>query len=216
MNAQRAILTAAIAVAVGLVWLRGGFVGLTPSSHVRAAVPTVRAGLASATFASGCFWSTEAAFDEVAGVVSTTSGYTGGSEVDPSYDAVAQGRTGHAEAVRVVYDPAVVSYEALLDQYWRNVDPLVSDRQFCDVGRQYRPAIFAHDETQRAAAQASKTVIQRRFTQSLVVEVADAGPFYPAEEYHQDYHVRNATQYAFYRYGCGRDRRLAALWGGTD
>jgi len=216
VNAQRLILTAAVATAVGLVWLRGGFVGLLPSSHAPAVQAPVAEGLASATFASGCFWSTEAAFDEVAGVVSTTSGYTGGREPNPTYDQVAQGRTGHAEAVRVVFDPSKVSYDALLEQYWRTVDPFTADRQFCDVGRQYRPAIFAHDEAQRTAADASKAAIERRLHRPVVVDVSGAGAFYPAEAYHQDYHTRNAAQYAFYRYGCGRDRRLAAIWGDTE
>jgi peptide-methionine (S)-S-oxide reductase len=149
-------------------------------------------------------------------VLSTTSGYTGGTVANPTYRQVSFGGTGHAEAVEVVYDPAVVSYDALLDHFWHNVDPFVADRQFCDRGDQYRPAIFVHDAAQRAAAEASKARVQARFTQPVVVEIADAGPFYRAEEYHQDYYQKNSAQYRFYRYGCGRDARLEAIWGDTE
>jgi peptide-methionine (S)-S-oxide reductase len=148
----------------------------------------------------------------VPGVVSTTSGYTGGTVANPTYRQVTTGRTGHAEAVQVVYDPAVVSYEKLLDQYWRNVDPFVAHRQFCDVGTQYRPAIFVHTPEQRAAAEASKARIQKMFRQPIVVEIAPAAPFYGAEDYHQDYYKKNSAQYRFYRYGCGRDARLEEIW----
>jgi peptide-methionine (S)-S-oxide reductase len=215
VRAQHWILGAAIVVAVAFVWLRGGFVGVAPSSAVQAppapapaAVPATE-GVATATFASGCFWCTESDFDTVPGVVSTTSGYTGGSQANPTYEAVSSGRTGHAEAVRIVYDPKVVSYETLLDHYWRNVDPFVANRQFCDVGSQYRPVIFVHDATQRMAAEQSKAAVQRRFSpQPVLVEIVDAGTFYPAEEYHQDYHTKNPVRYKFYRGNCGRDARL--------
>jgi peptide-methionine (S)-S-oxide reductase len=231
MTTQRWILVVGVVFAVAFVWLRGGFVGLGSSGERRSA-PTAaqespsaangaparaEGGLARATFASGCFWCTEADFDKVPGVVSTTSGYTGGRTSNPDYESVSSGSTGHAEAVEVIYDPAVVSYDELLDHYWRNVDPFVAHRQFCDVGSQYRPEIFVHDGAQRAAAEASKARVQQRFTDMpVVVAITDAGPFYPAEEYHQDYYKRNSAQYRFYRYGCGRDARLRAIWGEGD
>jgi peptide-methionine (S)-S-oxide reductase len=224
---HRWILAGAVLLAVGYIWLAGGFVGVgsssaPPSQRPPSDAPAAAAepqtpvanGLAKATFASGCFWCTESDFDKVPGVVSTTSGYTGGSEPNPDYETVSSGRTGHAEAVEVVYDPAVVSYEQLLDHYWHNVDPFTAHRQFCDVGTQYRPAIFVHDDAQRRAAEASKARVQERFPdQAVVVTIVAAGAFYPAEDYHQDYYKRNSAQYRFYRYGCGRDARLTAIWG---
>jgi peptide-methionine (S)-S-oxide reductase len=149
----------------------------------------------------------------VKGVVSTTSGYTGGRTANPTYRQVSSGGTGHAEAVEVVYDPRVVTYEALLDHYWKNVDPFTANRQFCDVGNQYRPEIFVHDDAQRRAAEASKAAMQKRFTQPIVVAISPATMFYAAEDYHQDYYTKNSAQYRFYRYGCGRDARLQAIWG---
>ena len=146
------------------------------------------------------------------GVISTTSGYTGGRVANPTYRQVSDGITGHAEAVQIVFDPSVVTYEALLDHYWKNVDPFTANRQFCDVGSQYRPEIFAHDAAQRAAAEASKARIQKRFRQPIVVAISDAGPFYRAEEYHQDYYRKNPVRYRYYRWGCGRDQRLAEIW----
>lgn len=131
---------------------------------------------------------------------------------NPTYRQVSDGITGHAEAVAIVYDPAVVTYEALLDHYWKNVDPFTPNRQFCDVGSQYRPEIFVHDAAQRAAAEASKTRVQQRFTQPVVVAVSEASAFYPAEDYHQDYYEKNSAQYRFYRFGCGRDARLRSIW----
>ncbi|MSO82823.1 MAG: peptide-methionine (S)-S-oxide reductase [Acidobacteria bacterium] len=178
-----------------------------------AAVPAPqKPGLAVATFAAGCFWCTEADFDKVRGVVSTTSGYTGGKVANPTYRQVTTGETGHAEAVQVEFDPAAVSYEALLDHFWHNVDPFVAHRQFCDVGNQYRPEIFVHNEAQRTAADVSKARIQKMFREPIVVAVTPAGPFYRAEEYHQDYYKVNSAQYRFYRFGCGRDRRLQEIW----
>lgn len=215
---HRVLLAAAIGLALAFVWLRGGFVGVGPSSApaAPAADPRPAAGLARATFAAGCFWCTEADFDTLPGVVSTTSGYTGGTDPQPDYERVSSGRTGHAESVAVVFDPSVVSYDRLLDHYWHNVDPFVAHRQFCDVGSQYRPAIFVHDASQRAAAEASRARMQQRFPgRPILVEVVDAGPFYPAETYHQDYHRANSAQYRFYRYGCGRDARLAEIWAGA-
>lgn len=169
-----------------------------------------------ATFAGGCFWCVEADFDKVAGVISTTSGYTGGRTANPSYEEVSRGGTGHAEAVEIVYDPAKLSYEKLLDVFWHNVDPLAKNRQFCDHGDQYRTAIFYHDDKQRSLAEASKAAVQARFKLPIQTEITAAGPFYKAEEYHQDYYVKNPIRYKFYRFNCGRDARLEELWGKKD
>ena len=168
-----------------------------------------------ATFAGGCFWCTEADFDKVEGVLKTTSGYIGGKEVDPKYEDVARGLTGHAEAVQVEYDPTVVSYEKLLDIYWKSVDPLTKNAQFCDVGTQYRTAIFYHGEEQQTLALNSKEKIEKsgRFSSPLVTEIVEAGTFYPAEDYHQDYYKKNPMRYQLYRTGCGRDSKLKKLWG---
>lgn len=215
MRAQRTILVVAAALGVGLLWLRGGFVGPLDAQVTSTAARPVPPGLERAVFAAGCFWCVEADFDKLRGVVSTTSGYTGGRVPRPSYEQVSRGGTGHTEAVEVLFDPAVVSYEALLDHYWRNVDPFVSHRQFCDVGDQYRPEIFVHSMAQRAAAEASKERIRRRFDAPIVVAVTDAQPFYEAEAYHQDYYQKHAIQYRFYRWSCGRDARLDAIWHDT-
>src|SRR5215467_8438785 len=168
---------------------------------------------AKATFAGGCFWCVQSDFDKVPGVISTTSGYTGGATINPTYAEVGSGRTGHAESVEVVYDPAKVTYGQLLDAFWHNIDPLAKDRQFCDVGKQYRTAIFYHDDAQRAAAERTKALVQGRFKQPIETQIVPAGPFYKAEDYHQDYHVKNPVRYKFYRFNCGRDARLEELWG---
>ena len=168
---------------------------------------------ATATFAGGCFWCVEADFDKVDGVISTTSGYTGGGKANPSYEEVSRGDTGHAEAVEIVYDPSKVSYEKLLDVFWHNIDPLAKDRQFCDHGNQYRTAIFYHGDEQRKLAEASKAAVQGRFKEPIATEIVAAGPFYKAEDYHQDFYVKNPIRYKFYRYNCGRDTRLDELWG---
>src|SRR6516162_1188311 len=169
-----------------------------------------------ATFAGGCFWCVEADFDKVAGVISTTSGYTGGHAVNPSYEQVSRGGTGHAEAVEIAYDPTKVTYEQLLDVFWHNIDPLAKNAQFCDHGDQYRTAIFYHDDQQRRLAQASKDALQARFEDPIATQIVPAGPFYKAEEYHQDYHAKNPIRYKFYRFNCGRDARLEQLWGKKD
>jgi peptide-methionine (S)-S-oxide reductase len=213
MTAQRLILIAAIVLSVGYVWLRGGFVGLHDGDRAMVASPIVQKGYQIATFAAGCFWSVEAAFDRVSGVVSTTSGYTGGRARNPTYEEVIRGGTGHAEAVEVVFNPALVTYDQLLDHFWRNVDPFVAHRQFCDVGDQYRPEIFVHSDAQRAAAESSRQRIQNQFDQSIPVKVTSASAFYPAEAYHQNYHEAYAMQYQFYRRSCGRDARLRQIWG---
>jgi peptide-methionine (S)-S-oxide reductase len=211
MTAQRAILIVAVALGVGYGWLRGAFVVNGAAAPQASAAPK---GLQKATFASGCFWCTEADFDMVPGVKVTTSGYTGGRVKNPTYEQVSAGGTGHAEAVEVLFDPAVVTYPQLLDAFWKNVDPFTANRQFCDVGSQYRPEIFVHDAAQRAAAEASKAQIQRRFSEPIVVKITDVGVFYPAEGYHQDYYKKNAVQYRYYRWRCGRDARLQAIWAG--
>jgi len=172
-------------------------------------------GKALATFAGGCFWCMEAPYDKLDGVVSTTSGYMGGTKKFPTYGEVSSGSTGHTEVVQVVYDPAKVSYEKLLDVYWHNVDPTVTDRQFCDVGSQYRAAIFVHTEDQRRAAEKSKEQVTKTkpFKEQIVTPIAAAGDFWPAEDYHQDYYIKNPVRYTYYRTGCGRDARLKSLWG---
>jgi len=168
-----------------------------------------------AIFAAGCFWCTEEAFEKVPGVVSAVSGYTGGTVKNPSYEQVSSGRTGHAEAVEVTFDPAKVTYEQLLDVFWVNHDPTVSNRQFCDSGTQYRPAIFYLNDEQKRLAEASKAKWEkmRPFKQPILTEITKAGPFYPAEDYHQDYYKKNPLQYRFYVTGCGRYQRLDSLWG---
>jgi peptide-methionine (S)-S-oxide reductase len=170
---------------------------------------------ARATFAAGCFWCTEEAFDKVPGVISTTSGYMGGRKRNPTYQEVSSGATGHTEVVQVVYDPARVSYERLLEQFWLNHDPTVKDRQFCDVGSQYRPSIFYHTEAQKRLADASKARWDKDkpFKQPIVTPIVAAGEFWPAEDYHQDYHKKNPLRYRFYTSGCGRYARLDELWG---
>jgi peptide-methionine (S)-S-oxide reductase len=185
-----------------------------------AVVPPPMAGgakpvLAKATFAGGCFWCMEAPFDAVRGVVSTTSGFTGGRVKHPSYEMVSMGGTGHAEAVQIVYDPAKVTYAQLLDVFWHNIDPLAKDGQFCDHGNQYRSAIFFHDEEQHQLAEQSKKALEesKRFPRPIVTEIVAASEFYAAEEYHQDFYLRNPVRYMSYRQGCGRDRRLKELWG---
>lgn len=171
--------------------------------------------LQKATFAGGCFWCMETAFEGVPGVVSAVSGYTGGHKVNPSYEEVSGGGTGHAESVQLLFDPKKISYDGLLRIYWRNVDPLTPYGQFCDHGEQYRTAIFTHDETQKLLAEKSRKEINdsRRFKQPVVTEIVPASTFYPAEEYHQDYYKKNPVRYKIYRYGCGRDARLKELWG---
>jgi len=170
---------------------------------------------AKATFAGGCFWCVESDFDKVPGVVSTTSGYTGGKLANPSYEQVSSKLTGHAEAVEIVYDPSKVSYEQLLQHYWHNIDPTVKDQQFCDHGSPYRTVIFAHDAAQLKAAEASRAALEKSkpFKEPIVTEIVMAGPFYPAEDYHQDYYKKNPVRYQFYRTSCGRDARLKQLWG---
>ena len=170
--------------------------------------------LAKATFAGGCFWCMEKPFDVLDGVVSTTSGYTGGTKVNPTYKEVSSGKTGHAESVQVEYDPSKISYETLLNVFWHNVDPLDAGGQFCDRGDQYRTNVFYHSDEQKTLAEQSKAKLDgsRKFAKPIVTEIVAAENFYPAEDYHQNYYQTNANRYKFYRYSCGRDQRLTNLW----
>jgi peptide-methionine (S)-S-oxide reductase len=180
-----------------------------------AKLPAAPPGSAVATFAGGCFWCMEPPFDKLDGVLATTSGYVGGTKANPTYEEVSAGGTGHAEALQVLYDPKKVSYEKLLDVFWHNIDPTVKDRQFCDVGSQYRTSIFVHTDEQRRAAEASKAALEksRPFKEPIVTPIVVATEFWPAEEYHQDYYRKNPVRYTYYRTGCGRDARLKQLWG---
>ncbi len=170
---------------------------------------------ARATFAGGCFWCVESDFDKLPGVISTTSGYTGGKTANPTYEQVSSKTTGHAEAVQVVYDPGRISYERLVEYFWHSIDPTVKDQQFCDHGTPYRTAIFAHDAAQLKVAQASLAALEKSkpFKDAIVTEIVLASTFYPAEDYHQDYYKKNPIRYKYYRASCGRDARLQQLWG---
>jgi peptide-methionine (S)-S-oxide reductase len=202
---QRVIPCLAVFMALVLPWF----------SDAQSPPPASNTGSAKATFAGGCFWCMEPPFDKLPGVISTTSGYIGGHTQQPTYHEVSAGGTGHAEAMQVVYDPQKVSYEKLLEVFWHNIDPTQKDGQFCDHGNQYRTAVFYHDETQKQLAEASKAELQktRPFEGEIVTEIVPAGEFYPAEDYHQDYYLKNPLRYKFYRTTCGRDKRLQTLWG---
>ena len=180
-----------------------------------AAEPTTQTAQArdTAVFAGGCFWCMEPPYDELDGVLSTTSGYAGGHVEDPSYEEVTAGGTGHREAVQVVFDPSEVGYPKLLEVFWRNVDPLDDGGQFCDRGFSYTTAIFANDEEQARRAMASMEHVQRRFEEEVVTPIVEEWEFYPAEDYHQDYYEKNPVRYKAYRWSCGRDGRLEELWG---
>jgi len=169
----------------------------------------------TAIFAGGCFWCEESAFEDLPGVISVTSGYTGGTAPNPTYEEVSTGRTGHAESAQVVYDPDKISYEKLLDVYWHNIDPLQKDGQFCDHGTQYRTAIFYLNDSQKQAAEASKAKLEQepRFKGKIATQIVPASKFYPAEAYHQNYCKVRPVQYQSYRQGCGRDARLKEIWG---
>jgi peptide-methionine (S)-S-oxide reductase len=198
---------AAAVWALALAW------GLAAALPARAASPAP--GLAHATFAGGCFWCMEGPFDRLPGVVSTTSGYTGGTVKRPSYEQVSSGMTGHAEAVDVVYDPSKITYAQLLDVFWHNVDPVDGGGQFCDRGNQYRTAVFFHDAEQQRLAEQSRQALEAsgKLKKKIVTQIVPAGEFYPAEDYHQDYYVKNPLRYKYYRFNCGRDDRLKELWG---
>jgi len=173
--------------------------------------------LEKATFAGGCFWCMVPPFDKLDGVVSVTSGYTGGQKKNPTYEEVSAGGTGHAESVQILYDPAKISYEKLLNIFWHNIDPTTKDREFCDNGHQYRTAIFYNNDTQRQLALKSKEALEKNkpFRGPIVTDITKATDFYPAEEYHQHYYKKNPIRYKFYRHGCGRDKRLEELWGSS-
>ena len=198
---------------LGISLLSPGLAGSAPRPGVRARAPLPAAGQRVATFAGGCFWSMQKAFDGVPGVAAVTAGYAGGTKADPTYEDVETGKTGHAESVEVAYDPARISYEQLLDVYWHHIDPLTLNSAFCDYGPQYRSIIFYHDAQQKAAAEASKVALEKRFGRKIVTDILTAGPFYIAEDYHQDYAKKNPVRYHFYRFNCGRDQRLEAVWG---
>ncbi|MFN0316338.1 MAG: peptide-methionine (S)-S-oxide reductase MsrA [Burkholderiales bacterium] len=166
----------------------------------------------TAIFAGGCFWCIEADFEKLPGVISVESGYTGGQTENPTYKQVGAGGTGHTEAVRVVYDPSKVSYDQLVDYFWRHIDPTVKDQQFCDVGSQYRSGIYYQGEAQKRVAEASKKALESRFAH-IYTEIAPAAKFFPAEDYHQDYYKKNPVRYKYYRFSCGRDARVAEVWG---
>ncbi len=193
------------------------FVSLALAGCLFAAVLPAAAGPgpAKAVFAGGCFWCEETAFEGVPGVLSVTSGYTGGQKKNPTYEEVSSGGTGHAESVEVAYDPARISYEKLLEIFWHNVDPLQANAQFCDQGSQYRSVIFYADEAQHHAAEESKRKLEEepRFRGKIVTQIVAASTFYPAEEYHQDFYKKSPVRYHQYREGCGRDARLKQLWG---
>ncbi len=194
-----------------------GAFAFSAASHAQAPAAPVAAAatVAKATFGGGCFWCVESDFDKIPGVISTTSGYIGGTVANPTYEQVSAKTTGHAEVVEIVYDPRKVTYERLLEYFWRTTDPTAKDRQFCDAGTPYRHAIFAHNAEQLAAAKASLAALEKSkpFKEPIVTQIALATTFYPAEDYHQDYYLKNPLRYKYYRNGCGRDARLKQLWG---
>lgn len=203
----------AIAVLVSLAWFAPSLAGDGPAPAAKDA--KLPENTQTAIFAGGCFWCVEKDFDHVPGVLKTTSGYTGGKTKDPTYKAVGRGGTGHREAVEIIFDPTVTSYETLLEVFWRSVDPTDAGGQFCDRGEVYATAIFVLSKEQRDAAEQSKQVIEGSgvLPAPIVTPIEDATTFYPAEGYHQDYYQKNPGRYSFYRFSCGRDRRVATLWG---
>lgn len=206
--------SAGIRSTILLLAIMGVFSGVIPFTSAAGGEEGGK-GSSKAAFAGGCFWCMEHPFDALPGVISVTAGYTGGHEKNPTYEEVSAGGTGHAESVQIIYDPARISYEKLLDVFWHNIDPTTPNRQFCDAGNQYRSAIFYYNETQKRLAIASKKALERSrpFKGPIVTEIVPASEFYPAEEYHQHYYKKNPIRYKFYRQGCGRDKRLRELWG---
>jgi peptide-methionine (S)-S-oxide reductase len=214
MTNTYAFLKPFLRAAIAVAWL--GVTVLTSTQlHAQTTAPATAAPTAKAIFAGGCFWCVESDFDKVPGVISTTSGYTGGKTAKPTYEQVSSHSTGHAEAVEVVYDPAKVSYARLVEHFWRTIDPTVKDQQFCDHGSPYRTAIFAQDAAQLKIAQDSRAALDKTkpFKEPIVTEIVLASTFYPAEEYHQNYYQKNPLRYKYYRTSCGRDARLKQLWG---
>lgn len=214
MNPSPSFLKPFLRAALAIVWLGATALSSTQvtAQTATSATPTTTA---KAIFAGGCFWCVESDFDKVPGVLSTTSGYTGGKTANPSYEQVSKNTTGHAEVVEVVYDPAKVSYARLVEHFWRTIDPTVKDQQFCDRGSPYRSAIFAQDAAQLKTAQDSRAALDKTkpFKDPIVTEILLASTFYPAEEYHQNYYQKNPVRYKYYRTSCGRDARLKQLWG---
>ena len=211
-------LLAGCAAMLGAVLLTGVYMSARVSAQMPQTLPMaapMRAVTAKAIFAGGCFWCVESDFDKIPGVISTTSGYTGGKTVKPTYEQVSSHRTGHAEAVEVLYDPAKVTYQRLVEYFWHTIDPTVKDQQFCDKGSPYRSAIYPQNDEQLKIAQASRAALEKSkpFKEPIVTEITLATAFYPAEEYHQDYYKKNPVRYKYYRNGCGRDARLTQLWG---
>lgn len=220
MSTTRFIIAAAFAASLVITLAcgtEGGASAADPAEMAPGIAPSSMDGeLHVALFAGGCFWCVEAAFDDHVGVQSAVSGYAGGEIEQPTYRLVGGGRTKHAEVVRVVFDPAEVSYSELVDVFWHNIDPFQKDGQFCDHGPQYRSAIFALDEAQKRVATETQARVARRFGREVVTEINDGTTFWPAEGYHQDYHRTNPVRYVSYRTGCGRDRRLRELWGASE
>lgn len=203
MTVCRAIASALI---LGVVLIQGAWGAQAPS-----AAPTNHA---KATFAGGCFWCMEPPYDTLEGVLDTRSGFSGGDVANPSYEQVVRGGTGHLEVVQITYDPDLISYQRLLEVFWRNIDPFQSNGQFCDLGETYRSAIFAHDETQQRLAEQSLAELNEAFpNQAIDTRIMPYEVFYAAEDYHQDYYQKNSTRYKFYRWRCGRDERLEEIWG---
>ena len=219
---MRAALRNGILAAVTALLAGAGFAAGTSASKLAATTAAASAGAmsqpagrATAIFAGGCFWCLEADFDKLPGVIATESGYTAGRTGNPTYEKVSSGATGHTEAVRVTYDPAKVNYEQLITYFWRHIDPTVKDRQFCDVGSQYRSGIYWGNASEREIAESSRAALLRSGALARVeTEIAAASEFYRAEEYHQDYYLKNPIRYAFYRRSCGRDARVQEIWGG--
>jgi peptide-methionine (S)-S-oxide reductase len=209
---RKAILAAGAFLALSIVFIALRSNSTADTANIR---QPAQGKLEKATFAGGCFWCMEHPFDQLPGVVSVTSGYSGGQKKNPTYEEVSAGWTGHAESVQILYDPSKISYEKLLAVYWHNIDPTVKDRQFCDSGHQYRSAIFYHTEEQRRMALKSREALQmnKPFQGQIVTEITLATEFYPAEDYHQHYYKKNPIRYRFYRSSCGRDNRLKELWG---
>ncbi|TKS61780.1 MAG: peptide-methionine (S)-S-oxide reductase [Nitrospira sp.] len=197
-----------VGLAVGLCAL-GGIAVWSPIVAIEAAPP------AKAYFAGGCFWCMEDAFEKVDGVIAVVSGYMGGTVANPTYEQVSAGQTGHAESVEVSYDPAKVSYQKLLEAFWRNVDPVTPNAQFCDHGSQYRSAVYYGTDEEKRLSEESKSAIERskRFSEPIVTQLVKASMFYTAEDYHQDFYKKNPIRYKYYKFNCGRAQRLEALWG---
>jgi peptide-methionine (S)-S-oxide reductase len=196
-------------------WLAACALALAGATVASGAAAQGKPATETAIVAGGCFWCVEADFDKIDGVLSTTSGYINGRTPNPTYREVSAGGTGYTEAVRIEFDPARVSYAQLIEKFWRTIDPTVKDQQFCDVGSQYRTGIYPLNEAQMKIAQASKAALEKNkpFRAPIVTEIVTAGRFYPAEDYHQDYYLKNPVRYLYYRTGCGRDARLKDLWG---